>query len=469
MSASICTTDDPTDSLEHHAALNADPSFTCTVAPTFRPDPGMAFEQPALVNAWIGKLGISAGMTIDGWRGFIAALQARHDFFHENGCRVSDHGIEVPYAEECSEQDAERIFTSVRAGAAPSPADCRALKSAVMLELGRMDGRAGWVQQLHMGAMRDVNTRFLRGGHRLAGCARETQCRARKRVFHITQSRPCEAAGPNGPCVMRPNSSRVAAAQRTAVRGESTHGANRREYRLGILLGALLRIRHLDAVIGRPLQPFSWKKSWRACERSDEAPPAVDCEVPRRIPSFEIQAFARAGCSKAIPGWGQGVSARRCTWNRVGVAAPHGIEGVGRVVGRADHADVARCPHQQRAGACSHPRAGVGESGVEDLLRRSRAQQAVMPKNELQENMVKGIADGGGNGCRPGDELLAVGGIARHTRSLAASAAWPATCSGLQQAMRRWDWRTVDSPQYRLPAGGSGSQIWADPPRVLQW
>jgi glucuronate isomerase len=159
----ICTTDDPTDSLEHHAALRADPGFACTVAPTFRPDPSMTFEQPALVNAWIGKLGVSAGMKVDGWRDFIAALQARHDFFHENGCRVSDHGIEVPYAEECSEADAERIFRSVRAGETPSPDDCRALKSAVMLELGRMDGRAGWVQQLHMGAMRDVNTRFLRG------------------------------------------------------------------------------------------------------------------------------------------------------------------------------------------------------------------------------------------------------------------------------------------------------------------
>ena len=158
----VCTTDDPTDTLEHHAALRADPGFPCTVTPTFRPDQAMDFEHPADFNAWIGKLEACAGREVSCWEDLIAALQVRHDFFHQSGCRASDHGIEMPYAQECTGESARRIFSTVRGGTVPSPEDCRALRSAVMLELARMDARAGWVQMLHMGALRNVNTRFLK-------------------------------------------------------------------------------------------------------------------------------------------------------------------------------------------------------------------------------------------------------------------------------------------------------------------
>jgi glucuronate isomerase len=158
----VCTTDDPVDSLEHHARLRSDPSFPVTVVPTFRPDAAMAVEHPGGFNAWGERLSLAARQKIDGWTGFLAALRKRHDFFHEMGCRASDHGIEEPYSEECGDEEAERIFRSVRSGAVPSPSDCRAFKSALMRELARMDAEKGWVQQLHMGALRDVNSRFLR-------------------------------------------------------------------------------------------------------------------------------------------------------------------------------------------------------------------------------------------------------------------------------------------------------------------
>jgi glucuronate isomerase len=158
----VCTTDDPVDSLEHHRALRADTGFPVTVVPTFRPDAARGVENPPAFNAWVESLAETSGIAISGWDDLLEALRLRHIFFHENGCRVSDHGIEEPYAEECSLADARRVFSAVRAGSAPSAADARAFKSAVMLELARLDARAGWVQQLHLGALRDVNTRFLR-------------------------------------------------------------------------------------------------------------------------------------------------------------------------------------------------------------------------------------------------------------------------------------------------------------------
>ena len=157
----VCTTDDPTDSLEHHAALKADPSFAPTVAPTFRPDAAMQLGNPPAFNGWVDRLGETVGREIHGWRDFLDALRARHDFFHNHGCRSSDHGIEEPCAEDCTETEADRIFRSVQAGAVVPAAEARALASALLLESARMDAEKGWVQQLHMGALRNINTRML--------------------------------------------------------------------------------------------------------------------------------------------------------------------------------------------------------------------------------------------------------------------------------------------------------------------
>lgn len=158
----VCTTDDPVDSLEHHSRLRADPTCPVTVVPTFRPDAALDVEHPAALNSWLEKLSRAAQMEITGWRDFIQALRKRHDVFHQHGCRASDHGVEEPYAEDCTESDAARIFLSVRAGKTPDPREALAFKSALMRELARADAEKGWVQQLHLGALRSVSTRSLR-------------------------------------------------------------------------------------------------------------------------------------------------------------------------------------------------------------------------------------------------------------------------------------------------------------------
>ncbi len=158
----VCTTDDPVDSLEHHARLRSDSSFPVAVVPTFRPDAALAVESPAAFNAWVDKLAAAAGVSVDGWASLVEALRRRHAAFHDAGCRASDHGLEEPYAEECSDDEAEKVVRLARSGTAPDPRSARAFKSALMRELARMDAERGWVQQLHLGALRDVNSRFFR-------------------------------------------------------------------------------------------------------------------------------------------------------------------------------------------------------------------------------------------------------------------------------------------------------------------
>jgi len=158
----VCTTDDPVDSLEHHARLAADATFPVTVVPTFRPDAALGVDTPPAFNAWVDALAGAAGSTISDYDQFLAAIKMRHDFFHTMGCRASDHGIEEPYADDCPPETVARVFAVARSGATPSPADARAFKSALLHELAVMDAEKGWVQQLHMGALRDINHRFTR-------------------------------------------------------------------------------------------------------------------------------------------------------------------------------------------------------------------------------------------------------------------------------------------------------------------
>jgi glucuronate isomerase len=158
----ICTTDDPVDSLEHHARLRADPAFSITVSPTFRPDAAMAIESPPEFNAWVDRLGIAADVEIRGYPSFLEALRRRHDLFHDHGCRASDHGIEEPYAEEYAESRIRKIFLAARRGTGPGYEDTRAFKSALLVEFGRMNAEKQWVLQLHMGALRNVNSSFMK-------------------------------------------------------------------------------------------------------------------------------------------------------------------------------------------------------------------------------------------------------------------------------------------------------------------
>ncbi len=158
----VCTTDDPVDSLEHHLSLQADPAFAVKVLPAFRPDKATAVEDPVAYNHYVDKLSAVSGVPIDDYEALLAALKARHEFFHQVGCRLSDHGLERPYAADFTPDDIAHIFAKVRRNEPPTALENEQFKTAVLLELARMDADRDWTQQFHFGALRNANSRALR-------------------------------------------------------------------------------------------------------------------------------------------------------------------------------------------------------------------------------------------------------------------------------------------------------------------
>ena len=157
----VCTTDDPTDSLEHHRAIAEDDSFDVQVLPTWRPDKGMAVERPEAFNEWVEKLAAASDTEIRDLDSYLAALRKRHDFFQQMGCRLSDHGIETAYAEDYTESDIRAVFDVVRSGKQPDALQVLKFKSAMLYEFGIMDAEKNWTQQFHFGAMRNNNSRMF--------------------------------------------------------------------------------------------------------------------------------------------------------------------------------------------------------------------------------------------------------------------------------------------------------------------
>jgi len=157
----VCTTDDPTDDLAFHQAIAAS-KLPTRVFPTFRPDKALTVHAPEAFNAWVDKLAAAADTHIATLGDFTAALTARHDFFHRMGGRLSDHGINHPYADFPSEHEAAAIFGRARSGHAATPDEHRRFASHMMLFFGRLDAAKGWTKQLHLGARRNNNTRRFR-------------------------------------------------------------------------------------------------------------------------------------------------------------------------------------------------------------------------------------------------------------------------------------------------------------------
>lgn len=153
----VCTTDDPVDSLEYHKQLR-DSGFEIKVLPTFRPDKAMAVEDPEEFRKYVEKLAEVSGVTINKYSDLIDAIQKRHDFFNEMGCRLSDHGIEEFYASDFTDKEIEDIFDKVYSGKKLDGEEIRKFKSAMLLVFGEMDYESGWTQQFHYGAIRNNNT-----------------------------------------------------------------------------------------------------------------------------------------------------------------------------------------------------------------------------------------------------------------------------------------------------------------------
>ncbi len=153
----VCTTDDPVDSLEYHQKIRED-GFEIKVLPAFRPDKAMAIENTQTYNSYIDQLSDVTGTSIRSYEGLLSALENRHKFFHDRGCRLSDHGIETFYAEDYTEKEISEIFSNIRSGKEAIPIEVRKFKTAMLVEFGKMDHKAGWVQQFHYGAIRNNNS-----------------------------------------------------------------------------------------------------------------------------------------------------------------------------------------------------------------------------------------------------------------------------------------------------------------------
>lgn len=156
----LCTTDDPTDDLEHHIAIKND-GFEIKVLPTFRADNCLFTDDPIIFNKYIDKLAFTSDIDIPDLEGLFEALTNRHDYFHNTGCRLSDNGLaelaSVPY----TGSEVKEIFSRLRSGKNISTDNKLKYQSAILMFLGHLNHDKGWVQQYHLGALRNVNSRMM--------------------------------------------------------------------------------------------------------------------------------------------------------------------------------------------------------------------------------------------------------------------------------------------------------------------
>ena len=157
----ICTTDDPVDSLEYHRAIAGDASFDVAVLPSFRPDKGINIDKEGF-SAWLEKLGAVAGLEIKTFGDLKNALRQRMDFFHRAGCRLSDHGLDYAVFNEGTEDEASIILGKALKGNSLTESEINKYKTQVLLFLGREYARRNWVMQLHLGTIRNNNTRMMK-------------------------------------------------------------------------------------------------------------------------------------------------------------------------------------------------------------------------------------------------------------------------------------------------------------------
>jgi len=153
----VCTTDDPIDSLEHHIRTR-ESGFEIKMLPTWRPDKAMAVESPENFRAYIEKLSEVSGVAITSFDDVVEALYKRHQFFEQQGCKLSDHGIEEFYAEDYTSSEIKAIFQKVYGGKMLSHEEIKKFKSAMLIVFGEMDAETGWTQQFHYGCLRNNNT-----------------------------------------------------------------------------------------------------------------------------------------------------------------------------------------------------------------------------------------------------------------------------------------------------------------------
>jgi glucuronate isomerase len=156
----VCTTDDPVDSLEYHQKIKAD-NWKIKVLPAFRPDKAMNVDDVNTFNNYLTLLEKASNISISTFNDYIAALRKRHDYFVANHCSVSDHGLEEMYAEDYTSTEIVGIFAKIRSGGMLSLDERKKFKSAMLITFAEWDWERGFVQQYHLGALRNNNSRML--------------------------------------------------------------------------------------------------------------------------------------------------------------------------------------------------------------------------------------------------------------------------------------------------------------------
>jgi len=157
----LCTTNDPVDSLVYHRIIREDTTVDFQVLPTFRPDKGLEISDAGFVP-WIEQLGNVVNVKITSYDEFLAALQQRIDFFHDMGCRSADHALEKPPYLEGSQAMLTKIFEKAVQGILVSDSEVECYKTAVLQYCAKQYAKLGWAMQLHIGVMRNTNSRMLK-------------------------------------------------------------------------------------------------------------------------------------------------------------------------------------------------------------------------------------------------------------------------------------------------------------------
>jgi glucuronate isomerase len=158
----VASTDDPADDLEPHRRHAQNGRAFTKLVPTWRPDKALGLHDLPSWNAWVNRLEAASGTSIGNLATFMDALGKRHAFFHDSGCRASDHGLDRVWAVDYSAPEVEAAFAKARARTPLGADEIEKLRSALLHEFAVMDHARGWVQQFHLGALRNNNTRALR-------------------------------------------------------------------------------------------------------------------------------------------------------------------------------------------------------------------------------------------------------------------------------------------------------------------
>ena len=157
----IGTTDDPIDNLEYHIQISKDENFDCEVRPSFRPDKALKIQGEGFAD-YINLLGKTENIEINDYETLLNVLEKRLDFFVENGCQITDHSLERVYFRQATLEEVDAIFKKALNGEELSIEEIEKYSTLTMISLGRMYSKRNMVMQLHIGALRNNNTRMFK-------------------------------------------------------------------------------------------------------------------------------------------------------------------------------------------------------------------------------------------------------------------------------------------------------------------